>query len=255
MALLAAGAGAQEAVAPLERGHSHNDYFRARPLLDALDNGLCSVEADIYLVDGALLVAHDRDKVDPEKTLEALYLAPLRARVQAHGGRVYRDGPSVTLLIDFKSEGEATWAVLKPLLAQYREMLTVFTDSATVPGAVTVIVSGDRPTDTILPDAERLAGIDGRIADLDGAYTAHQMPLISESWGSVFAWKGKDAFPEAERKKLEALVARVHARGQRLRFWALPGRPAVWPAVHAAGVDLINADNVSKLREFLLEQR
>ena len=64
-ALLAAGAvclaaGAAPAVVPLERAHSHNDYSRPRPLLDALDAGFCSVEADIFLVDGELLVAHPR---------------------------------------------------------------------------------------------------------------------------------------------------------------------------------------------------
>ena len=45
---------------PLIQAHSHNDYEHQRPLLDALDCGFCSVEADIYLVEGKLLVAHDR---------------------------------------------------------------------------------------------------------------------------------------------------------------------------------------------------
>ncbi len=46
---------------PLPQAHAHNDYEHERPLLDALSHGFCSVEADIYLVDGALLVAHDRE--------------------------------------------------------------------------------------------------------------------------------------------------------------------------------------------------
>jgi len=32
---------------PLIPAHAHNDYLHARPLLDALDHGFCSVEADI----------------------------------------------------------------------------------------------------------------------------------------------------------------------------------------------------------------
>ena len=44
---------------PLPAAHAHNDYEHARPLLDALDRGFGSIEADIWLVDGALLVAHD----------------------------------------------------------------------------------------------------------------------------------------------------------------------------------------------------
>lgn len=94
----------QKPPVPLSRAHAHNDYEHQRPLLDALDYGFCSVEADIHLVDGKLLVAHDRDKVKPGQTLEALHMAPLRQRVWRNGRRVYRGGPELTLLIDVKSE-------------------------------------------------------------------------------------------------------------------------------------------------------
>jgi arylsulfatase A-like enzyme len=50
-----------------------------------LAHGFTSVEADIHLVDGALLVAHDRDEVDPSRTPEKLYLAPLAERVRQFG--------------------------------------------------------------------------------------------------------------------------------------------------------------------------
>src|ERR1041385_3971816 len=74
--------------APLLHAHAHNDYEHKRPLLDALDHGFCSVEADIFLVDGKLLVAHELGKTKPERTLQALYLDPLRELVKANGGRV-----------------------------------------------------------------------------------------------------------------------------------------------------------------------
>src|SRR6185436_5240840 len=98
---------------PLERAHAHNDYLHSRPLVDALDQGFCSVEADIYLVDGKLLVAHDRDKVQPEKTLEKLYLQPLAQRVRSHGGQVFSNKVPFMLLIDIKSEAEPTYARLR----------------------------------------------------------------------------------------------------------------------------------------------
>ncbi len=63
---------------PLRRAHAHNDYEHPRPLLDALSHGFTSVEADIHLVDGQLLVAHDPIDLDPSRTLESLYLAPWR---------------------------------------------------------------------------------------------------------------------------------------------------------------------------------
>ena len=38
--------------APLAQAHAHNDYEHDRPLLDALEHGFTSVEADVWLVDG-----------------------------------------------------------------------------------------------------------------------------------------------------------------------------------------------------------
>src|SRR3954468_10320493 len=91
-------------VAPLENAHAHNDYTHTRPLFDALDQGFCSVEADIFLVDGKLLVAHTLQATKPERTLQALYLDPLRERIKKNGGRVYPNGPQFTLLIDLKTD-------------------------------------------------------------------------------------------------------------------------------------------------------
>ena len=70
----------EESLHPLIHAHAHNDYEHTHPLFDALDHGFASVEADIHLVDGQLLVAHSRSEVNPERTLQALYLDPLRAR-------------------------------------------------------------------------------------------------------------------------------------------------------------------------------
>src|SRR5256885_4523438 len=58
----------------LVHAHAHNDYEHPRPLLDALDCGFLSVEADVFLVNGQLLVAHDREKTSPQRTLQSLYL-------------------------------------------------------------------------------------------------------------------------------------------------------------------------------------
>src|SRR5689334_23371364 len=76
------GSRPQDQAKPLRRAHAHNDYEHKRPLFDALDNGFCSIEPDIYLIEGQLLVAHDRDEVSPERTLQRLYLDPLRARIK-----------------------------------------------------------------------------------------------------------------------------------------------------------------------------
>src|SRR6202000_231831 len=82
--------------------HAHNDYVHTHPLFDALTNGFCSVEADIFLTNGQLLVAHTLKETVPGRTLQSLYLDPLRARVKQNGGHVYTNGPEFTLLIELK---------------------------------------------------------------------------------------------------------------------------------------------------------
>ena len=74
---------------PLAQAHAHNDYEHDRPLFDALEHGFTSVEADVWLVDGELLVAHDREDVQPGVTLESLYLDPLQDLVRGQGHSVY----------------------------------------------------------------------------------------------------------------------------------------------------------------------
>src|SRR4026207_739199 len=81
---------------PLAHAHAHNDYEHARPLLDALAHGFCSAGAAVWLVNEQLLVAHDLKDAKPERTLQALYLDPLHARVSRNGGKVLRGGPPFT---------------------------------------------------------------------------------------------------------------------------------------------------------------
>ncbi|MFM9079001.1 MAG: hypothetical protein ACKOTE_02495, partial [Opitutaceae bacterium] len=122
--LRAAGLPAPNPASPV--AHAHNDYEHARPLHDALARGFGSVEADIWLVDGALLVAHDRKALRPERTLQALYLDPLRERARTLGGRVQPGRDGFTLLVDVKSAAGPTYAALHTVLAGYAELLTEF---------------------------------------------------------------------------------------------------------------------------------
>ena len=245
---------AQESTVPLLRAHAHNDYLHNRPLLDALDNGFCSVEADIYLVDGELLVAHTFLQLRKENTLQKLYLEPLRARVQQNGGRIYADGPEFTLLIDIKNNGAKTFDVLQARLAQYPDVFSVVDDGKLTTKAVRVIISGDRAFDVIAQANPRHAAIDGRLSDLDSQHSAELMPLISDNWRQHFQWRGEGIIPPDELKRLNDIVSKTHAAGRRIRFWAIPDDPAVWKVMNDANVDLINTDNLPGLRKFLTAQ-
>ena len=58
--------------------------------------------------------------------------------------------------------------------------------------------------------------------------------------------------PEAEQDKLKTLVERAHQQGRRIRFWGIADKPIGWQEMQWAGVDLINTDDLSGLRKFLL---
>lgn len=239
---------------PLPQAHSHNDYEHQRPLLDALEQGFCSVESDVWLVGGKLLVAHDLKDAKVDRTLEALYLEPLAARVKQNGGRVYPNGPWFTLMIDVKSDATNSYRALKIVLERYASMLTRFHANRTETNAVTVIISGNRARDLMLQDATRLAAYDGRLADLNAEASPHFIPLVSDNWTQHFKWRAKTEdgpFSDAERKKLRDLVSLTHTQGRRLRLWATPDQPAMWRDLRDAGVDLINTDKLAELSGFL----
>ncbi len=203
---------------PLLRAHAHNDYEHARPLHDALSHGFCNVEADIYLRPEGLLVAHDLRDVRPDRTLEVLYLAPLKSIVDRNGGWVLKQGTPFTLLIDIKSEAESTYAALHKILANYEGMLSTTRNGVYRPGPVTIVISGNRPIDTMTRQPLRFAGIDGRPTDLSSpeARPADLMPWISGRWGESFTWKGEGEMPTVERDRLKAMVDQAHKRGSRL---------------------------------------
>jgi glycerophosphoryl diester phosphodiesterase len=237
--------------APLINAHAHNDYEHKRPLFDALDHGFCGVEADIHLVDGKLLVAHDAKDLSPAKTLESLYLDPLRARINANGGRVYRDGPSVMLLIDIKTEALATYNALTAVLEKYADILTRFEANKIETNAIIAIVSGNRSLTAMQSQKVRFAAYDGRLPDLESSAPSALIPLISDNWTLKFKWRGQGELSLPEKGLLDELVAKAHAQGRRIRFWAVPDSPIGWEILHKAGVDLLNTDHLAELEKFL----
>ena len=244
-------------VRPLPQAHAHNDYEHDLPLQDALSHGFTSVEADVWLVDGDLLVAHDREDVDPSRTLESLYLQPLADRVRREGGRVHRGYDGVfQLLIDVKSEAGPTYAAVHEALAEHRRIMSTFRDGRVRQDAVTAVISGNRDLPAMQAQRVRYAGYDGRMGDLGSGLPASVLPLLSDNWTTYFSWQGIGPMPADQRAQLHDLVDRAHAAGYRVRFWATPdipgaARDAVWAELLDAGVDHLNTDDLAGLEAFL----
>lgn len=200
------------------RGHSHNDYERPRPLQDALDAGLESVEADIFLTeDGQLLVAHNRKDLKPQNTLERMYLEPLRNR-------------PIQLLIDLKSDGQATYEALTTYLQKYP--------------VENVILTGNRPKNAELP-------LDATLEEAKQNRLPKNARLISGEWKKYVSWNGHGEIPPQEKQKLEELAELAHKHGLPIRLWGSPDTPQSWAAQAEAGLDWINTDRPVELAEFL----
>lgn len=239
-----------KATTVLPFAHAHNDYLHERPLLDALDQGFASVEADVFLIDDELYVAHTFVEVDRSKTLRKLYLDPLRKIVEKNQGRVHPGSTEpLILLVDIKTDAKKTFAELHRQLLEYRSMLVLASDGDDPRGgAVHVIVSGNRPFEEIEEASPRLAAIDGRLSDLGRDRSKLHYPLISDNWNSHFRWRGDGEISDGELKKLRGIVKSTHDEGRRLRFWAIPDREEVWKLLHREQVDFINTDRLSDLK-------
>lgn len=234
--------------------HAHNDYEHVHPLFDALDNGFTSVEADVNLVDGKLLVAHGLWATRPDRTLESLYLDPLKRRIDANGGRVYRGGPTVVLLIDIKTPFASTYPAIEATLKPYAKLLTTWHDNKPTPGALLVIITGNRSQKVIAANTDRDVACDAELRDLESNPPAELVPWISAQWSRSFKWNGKGAMPASELEQLQKIVRTCHEQHRKLRFWGAPDFPEFWKVLRDNDVDLINTDHLPECRQFLIER-
>ncbi|MFI4861080.1 MAG: hypothetical protein ACIAXF_10405 [Phycisphaerales bacterium JB063] len=261
-------------------GHAHNDYDHPVPLLTALDAGMLSIEADVFLRDGTLYVAHDEEDIQPDRTLQALYLDPLWQRFQERGGTqpghpfggaVRDSGVPVLLMVDLKDRGHDAWLALESLLAQYPGLARHVKHPADehetqhsegmppptlTPGPVLAVVSGDRPIDAIARARSRYCGYDGRWPDDAGsAAKAHLMPMVSMSARTLLDLAEPTDDPEHTiDTTLRALSQDAATHGRLARIWATPDDPNTWQRLHNAGLQLINTDTPGGLAEWLQTQ-
>jgi Glycerophosphoryl diester phosphodiesterase family len=203
---------------------------------------------------GKVLVAHDPQQLRPGKTLEKLYLEPLRKHLQANQGRLFSSAAKLYLFIDVKTPARQSYNLLHHLLQRYEDIVTRFTPEQATDQPVTMVISGNRlPYEVMQEQRERYAVLDGRLEDLD-AYP-HLTPFISDDWQKHFRWQGHAGIPSYELEHLQRSVRTAHQHGQKVRFWGTPDKPSnerenLWRTLLEQGVDLISTDDVTGLRDF-----
>ncbi|MCA2213645.1 hypothetical protein [Jidongwangia harbinensis] len=236
----------------LSHGHGLAAAGATDPLPAALRRGLGGLtvpvrpgpHGELFLGPGA---------PQPGRTLRRLVLAPLFARAQSRGGRLFRDQRvPFRLVVEFAGptrDAETLLRAYRMLDQQLRDhapLLSRCVDGRIESGAVTVAVAGIVDARALLAaQSRRYAFADGSFDDIgDRSAPAALVPMISEPWTRRFGWDGREPIPAEERHLLHAMVQAAHEDGRTVRISGLTsgsraGRRAVWAELAAAGVDVI----------------
>lgn len=233
---------AQPGTYTIKNAHSHNDYEQTRPFHAAYELGFGSIEADVFLKEGRLYVAHNWEDIKPERTFEALYLIPLLEKIRANKGWPYPNRAGLQLLIDLKNTGQATLAALQKLLAPYRKELS----------HVRIVISGDMPPPDQLSQQDPIFTFDGRKNLVYSKEASPRVVLVSSNimdFGPY--WNGKLPLAESVRQKISTFIALQHAQKKLVRLWATPNTALGYQTLKELGVDYIGTDNLEELASFL----
>ncbi len=230
-------------------GHSHNDYWQSQPFYTAYYAGMQSIEADIFLRDGKLMVAHDAKEINAEHTLKALYLDPVAKLYRKNGAAAFADKTKqLQLLIDVKESYKQTLPVLVKTLEQYGDLFNPVKN----PNAIKVIVTGGRPKPEGFKDYPKWLFFDGEVNWNYDAASLAQTGLISADLKDYTDWNGK-GLPENIPAIKEA-IAKADSLGLRFRFYGTHDSPNAWQQLINLGVYWVNTDHPKTL-ELFLDQR
>lgn len=228
--------------------HAHNDYEKPEPLTAAIRHRAGSIEADVFLVDGKLLVAHEKSQIKTGRTLDSLYLKPIadlfaKNKNRYSAGAVSDDRKyTFQLVIDMKDNGVEGIKLLEKAVAPYR---TCF-DRSMNPMAVQLVISGNRPPIADWIDYPAYILFDGRPSELYDDQTIKHVALFSDSFQNYSRWNGEGEMPEKDRETLKRFIKRAHSQDKPIRFWAAPDNANTWKQLDKIGVDFINTDKVEE---------
>lgn len=244
-----------ETITPIVNAHAHNDYEHERPLCDALKNGFISVEVDVHLINDELYVSHFKpDIIDSSKTIERLYLDPLRKRIAENAGQVYKNYDGFFyLMVDIKTEAQPSYNRLKDILKNYHSIISIVKDGKEEKDKpVKIVITGmkGRPFEQILKAEPKYMSLDGRLNELKFNIPSSVMPYISENYRHYFDYNGEGIPSEKDIQILDSLVQKTHKQNKLLRFWASPDHPNVWQFLLNHRVDLVNTDSLTSFKSF-----
>ena len=224
--------------------HSHNDYEQPTPFWMAYQEQFGSIEADIFLVDGRLLIAHDRKELQQGRTLEDYYVKPLAAQIEKNHGHPYADtSRRLQMLIDVKADSTAVLAALVTLLEKYPNL--------TQTPSLTWVISGNRPPQSLYTSYPSFISFDGILGNHYSSGALSRITMMSDDLHRYTHWNGLDTIPAADKKTILAAIAWSHDLHLPVRFWDAPDFPNAWDQLMQLRVDFINTDHIRQLAAYL----
>ena len=223
--------------------HAHNDFSKPLPLFDALQQHSFSIEVDIFLVKGQLLVGHTMKETTKKKTLSSLYINPIISLFKKHHGFISADSSYKTsLVIDIKQNGPE---VLQELVKIFQPLRSYF-DRSVNPHAVQLIISGDRGPISEWKNYPAYFYFDGRPFEEYDQNAIDKIAMISDNYYKYLNARNNNG----DSIKISAVVKKANDLNKPFRFWGSPDSETVWNLLHRCGADIINTDKVRECREY-----
>lgn len=223
--------------------HAHNDYDNARPLWNALDNKVASIEADVVFARGTLIVTHSENETRRKKSLSVLYLDPIIELFKKNNGQISPDNDyKISLMIDIKQNPTEVLQELIKLVEPFRKVF----DRSVNPKAVQLIISGDRGPSTEWKNYPSYIYFDGRPKEDYDKEALDKIALISDNYFNYLKFRNN----AGDSVLLTAVINKAHALHKPMRFWGGPDTEAVWQLQKNCGADLINTDNPEACRKY-----
>ena len=232
----------------VSNAHSHNDYEQKMPFNLAYTEGFGSIEADIFLENDNLYIAHDTVELKTHRSLQEYYIEPLIKAVNKNKGFPFSDSTKpLQLLIDIKTDSIHTLNKLVTTLQKYPILLNN--------RLLMFVITGNRPDETLFTSYPSFISFDGELFKNYSKEALTRIRLLSDNFKSYSNWDGTGTISTNELAVLKAAVKKAHELNKPVRFWNCPDVINAWKQFMSLGVDFINTDHINALSTFLRKQQ
>jgi len=224
--------------------HSHNDYEKPQLFTAAYAQQFGSIEADIFLKNDELYIAHTDDQLAQQRTLEAFYLKPLDALIKKNKGFAYADKKrQLQLMIDIKTEATSTLHKLIEQIKKYPALSSCST--------LKIVISGNRPDPSTFATLPPFIYFDAQFTVDYPDAAMKRVVMFSDNFKNYSQWNGQGTISKSDSLSIIMAVQKAHALHKTVRFWNAPDTEAAWDFFMHVGADYINTDKVTAIAAFL----